>query len=139
MSEADVYTVDAIALLCYLADKLPHRVDEIFKRAEDEEALLVVPSIAIGETIFALLKGKEIFGTRIPLERLATFLEVLETSRTVRLVDLTVKAWRLVTTINLPELHDRMIVSTHLISNSKAILTDDQEIRNLDKVKTIWK
>jgi predicted nucleic acid-binding protein len=138
LSDADVYTVDAIALLCYLADKLPHRVDEIFKRAEDEEVLLAVPSIVVGESIFTLLKGKEIFGTRIPLERLGTFLEVLETSRTVRLVDLTVKGWRLVTTINLPELHDRMIVSTYLISNSKAILTDDQEIRGLAKVRTIW-
>lgn len=138
MGESDVYTVDAVALLCYLADRLPRRVDEIFKRAEDEEALLVVPSIALGETIFTLLKGKEIFGTRIPLEKLTTFLEVLETSRTVRLVDLTVKGWRLVTTINLPELHDRMIVSTYLISNSRAILTDDQEIHSLAKVKTIW-
>jgi predicted nucleic acid-binding protein len=138
LSDADVYTVDAIALLCYLADKLPRRVDEIFKQAEDEEVVLVVPSIVVGESIFTLLKGKEIFGTRIPIERLATFLEVLETSRTVRLVDLTVKGWRLVTTINLPELHDRMIVSTYLLSNSKAILTDDQEIRGLAKVKTIW-
>jgi predicted nucleic acid-binding protein len=138
LSDADVYTVDTIALLCYLADKLPRRVDEIFKRAEDEEVLLAVPSIVVGESIFTLLKGKEIFGTRIPLERLETFLEVLETSRTVRLVDLTVKGWRLVTTINLPELHDRMIVSTYMVSNSKAILTDDQEIRGLAKVKTIW-
>jgi predicted nucleic acid-binding protein len=130
--------VDAVALLCYLADRLPHSVDEIFKRAEDEEALLVVPSIVLGETIFTLLKGREIFGTKISLEKLTTFLEVLETSRTVRLVDLTVKGWRLVTTINLPELHDRMIVSTYLMSNSRAILTDDREIRSLAKVKTIW-
>jgi predicted nucleic acid-binding protein len=138
LSDADAYTVDAIALLCYLADRLPRRVDEIFKRAEDEKALLVVPSIVVGESIFALLRGKEIFGTRIPIERLATFLDVLETSRTVRLVDLTVKGWRLVMTIDLPELHDRMIVATYLVSNSRAILTDDKQIRSLSKVKAIW-
>ena len=138
MSETDAYTVDAIALLCYLADRLPQKVDEIFKRAEDEEVLLVVPSNVLGEAIFTLLKGREIFGIKIPLEKLTTFLDVLETSRTVRLVDLTVAGWRLVTTINLPELHDRMVVSTHLISNSRAILTDDQEIRGFPKVKTIW-
>jgi len=138
LSETDAYTVDAIALLCYLADRLPQKVDEIFKRAEDEEVLLVVPSIVLGEAIFTLLKGREVFGSKIPLEKLTTFLDVLETSRTVRLVDLTVAGWRLVTTINLPELHDRMVVSTHLISNSRAILTDDQEIRGFPKVKTIW-
>lgn len=138
MGEADAYTVDAIALLCYLADRLPRRTDEIFKRAEDEEVLLLVPSIALGETIFTLLKGREIFGVKIPLEKLTTLLEVLETSRTLQLMDLTVRGWRLVTAINLPELHDRMIVSTYMISNSRAILTDDQEIRDLPKVKTIW-
>jgi hypothetical protein len=81
---------------------------------------------------------KEIFRTCVPLERLETFLEVLETSRTVRLLDVIVKRGRLVTTINLLKSHDRMIVSMHMVSNSKAMLTDDQEIRGLAKVKTIW-
>ena len=138
MSETGAYTVDTIALLCYLADRLPQKVDEIFKRAEDEEVLLVVPSIVLGEALFTMLKGREVFGIKIPVEKLTTFLDVLETSRTVQLVDLTVKGWRLVATINLAELHDRMVVSTHTISNSRAILTDDQEISDLPKVKTIW-
>jgi len=67
-----------------------------------------------------------------------TFLDVLETSRTVRLVDLDVRGWRLITTINLAELHDRIVVSTYLASRSRAILTDNEEIRNLAKVKTVW-
>ena len=138
MIETNVYTVDTIALLCYLADKLPHKADEIFKQAEDEEATLVVPSITLGEAIFTLLKGREVFGVKIPLEKLMTFLDVLETSRTVRLVDLDVRGWRLITTINLAELHDRIVVSTYLASRSRAILTDDEEIRSLAKVKTVW-
>jgi predicted nucleic acid-binding protein len=136
--ETNTYTVDAIALLCYLADKLPRSVDQIFKRAEDEEAILVVPSIILGEAIFTLLKGRAVFGVKIPLEKLTTFLEVLETSRTVRLTDLTVRGWKLITTIELPELHDRIVVSTYLTSNSAAILTDDEEIQNLAHVKTVW-
>jgi predicted nucleic acid-binding protein len=136
--ETSTYTVDAIALLCYLADKLPPSADKIFKRAEDEEAILVVPSIVLGEAIFTLLKGRAVFGVKIPLEKLTTFLEVLETSRTVRLTDLTVSGWKLITTIELPELHDRIVVSTYLTSNSAAILTDDEEIQNLPNIKTIW-
>jgi len=138
LSEQSVYTTDTMALLCYLADRLPRRADEIFKKAEDEEAILVVPSIVLGEAIFTLLKGREIFGVKVPLEKLTTFLDILETSMTVRLVDLTVGGWRLITTINLPELHDRIVVSTHLTSGSRAILTDDEEIHRLHGIKTIW-
>jgi hypothetical protein len=136
--EISSYTVDAIALLCYLADKLPRGADQIFKRAEDEEASLVVPSIILGEAIFTLLKGRTVFGVKIPLEKLTTFLEVLETSRTVQLTDVTVRGWKLITTIDLPELHDRIVVSTYLTSNSAAIITDDEEIQNLPNVKTVW-
>ena len=138
MSERNVYTTDTMALLCYLADRLPRRVNEVFKKAEDEQVILAVPSIVLGEAMFTLLKGREIFGVRVPLEKLTTFLDVLETSMTVRLVDLTVRGWRLITTISLPELHDRIVVSTHLTSGSRAILTDDEEIRRLYGVKTIW-
>ena len=138
MIESNTYTVDAIALLCYLADKLPRKVDQIFKRAEDEEAIIVVPSIILGEAIFTLLKGRAVFGVKIPPEKLTTLLEVLETSRTVRLTGLTVRGWKLITTIDLPELHDRIVVSTYTTSNSAAILTDDQEIQNLASVKTVW-
>ena len=66
---------------------------------------------------------------------MATFLEALET---VRLTDLTVSGWKLTTTIDLAELHDRIVVATHLISNSAAILTDDEEIQNLANVETVW-
>jgi predicted nucleic acid-binding protein len=138
LTEPGTFTVDTIALLCYLADKLPSSTDKIFKRAEDEEAILVVPSIILGEAIFTLLKGRAVFGVKIPLEKLTTLMEVLETSRTVRLTDLTVSGWKLITTIDLPELHDRIVVSTYLTSNSAAILTDDEEIQNLPNVKTIW-
>jgi hypothetical protein len=72
------------------------------------------------------------------VEKMATFLEVLETSRTVRLTDPTVSGWKLITTIDLPELHDRTVVATHLTSNSAAIITDDEQIQNLPKVKTVW-
>lgn len=139
MSELQAYTVDSIALLGYLADQLPVEVDKIFKRAEDGEALLTIPSIVIGETVFTLLKGREVFGVKVPVEKLTTFLDVLETCRTMQLMDLNVKGWRLAIGVNLPELHDRMIVATHQLSNSEAILTDDEEIRALEAVKTMWK
>jgi predicted nucleic acid-binding protein len=72
------------------------------------------------------------------VEKMETFLEVLETSRMVCLTDLTVSGSKLITTIDLPELHDRIVVATHLTSNSAAILTDDEEIQNPANVKRVW-
>lgn len=138
MSRLQAYTADSVALLGYLADQLPTRVDKIFKMAEDGEALLTVPSIVIGETLFTLLKGREIFGVEVPIEKLAVLLNILETCRTIRLMDLGVEGWRLVMGLNLPELHDRMVVATHKLSGSKAILTNDKEILGLKDVETIW-
>ncbi|KPV64977.1 MAG: hypothetical protein AOA65_0605 [Candidatus Bathyarchaeota archaeon BA1] len=138
MSKFEAYTIDSIALLGYLADRLPTKVDEIFKRAEDEDVWMMVPSIVVGETLFTLLKGREVFGRKIPLDKLMIFLDAVETSRTMHLMDLNIKGWKLVLGINLPELHDRMVVAIYKLSESMAILTDDEEIRGLKDVKTIW-
>ena len=40
--------------------------------------------------------------------------------------------------IVLPELHDRMIVATSRHLGSKGIVTDDQEISDLEGIETIW-
>lgn len=138
MSQLDSYTIDSIALLGYLADKLPSRPDRIFRMAEDDKALLVVPSITLGESIFTLLKGKEVFGTKVSPEKIILFLEILSTSRSLRLYDLTVEGWRDLMSINLPELHDRMIVAAHKESGSRAIVTNDEEISKLEGIRAIW-
>ncbi len=138
MIQPDRYTIDSVAILGYLADKLPSRPDRIFRMAEDEKALLVVPSITLGESIFTLMRGKEVFGIRVPLEKIVLFLEILSTSRSIQLYDLSVDGWKDIISINLPELHDRMIVAAHKESGSKAILTNDEEISKLDGIKAIW-
>lgn len=138
MSQLDRYTIDSVAILGYLADKLPSKPDRIFRMAEDEKVLLVVPSITLGESIFTLLKGREVLGVRVPLEKIILFLEILPTSRSLQLYDLTVEGWRDIMSIELPELHDRMIVAAYKESGSKAILTNDEEISKLDGIKVVW-
>lgn len=138
LSEIERYTIDTIALLGYLADRLPRRVDTIFKKAEDERAILVLPSIVIGEALYTLLKGREAFGVKIPPEKLTIFLEVLERSRAMQLVGLDIKGWRLAVEVVLPELHDRMVVATYLLTRSGAILTNDEEITKLRGIRALW-
>jgi predicted nucleic acid-binding protein len=139
LSDADVYTADSVAILGYLAEALPPKADDIFRRAEDERARLIIPCIALGETIFTLLRGRKVFGLDVPPEKLSLFLDTLESTQAMVLSDLDVRGWKLVMKTDLPELHDRMIVATHLRSNSKAILTDDEEIASLPDVKVVWK
>jgi len=138
LSEPERYTVDTIAILAYLADKMPPKVDAIFSRAEAEKATLIAPSIIIGEAIYTLLRGREVFGVPVPSEKLILFLDTLEVSKSIVLADLGVKGWRMVINIKLPELHDRMVVATYTMHKSKAILTNDEEIAALKGVKAIW-
>jgi len=133
-----LFTADAVAVLSYLADKLPHKSNEIFKQAESGLVRIQVPEIAVGEAIYTILKGREVFGVNIPLKKISLLLDVLEASENMFLVNLSIVGWRKVTKIGLPDLHDRMIVAAHLTTDSQALLTDDGEIGELQEVEVIW-
>ena len=96
------YTIDTVAVLGYLADRLPSRADRVFQKAEDGRAELVVPSITLGETLYTLLKGKEVFGVRIPMEKLSVFYDVVESRGSLRLEDLNLNGWRDVASVCAP-------------------------------------
>jgi len=74
----DRYIVDAVAFLAYLVDKLPQTSDNIFKKAEENKIKLILPSIALGETLYTIYKGKEIFGKNIPIEKIELIFEILQ-------------------------------------------------------------
>ena len=61
----------------------------------------------MGEVLFTLLKAREVFGIPVPSEKLMLFLDTIEVSRSIVSADLDVKGWRMVTDLNLPELHDK--------------------------------
>ncbi len=136
--ELKPYIVDAVAFLAYLADCLPSKADNIFKEAEKKEVKLLLPSIALGETLYTIYKGKEIFGKSIPLETIDLIFQILQNKETMELVSLNLEAWRRVFhTLEVPELHDRMIVAAYYYFNAKGIITNDPEIS--EQVDSIWK
>jgi hypothetical protein len=53
-----------------------------------------VLEIAVGEIIYTILKGKEVFGVSIPLEKISLFLNVLEASKNMFIVNLSINGWR---------------------------------------------
>ena len=62
MIDHEIYGVDSVALLSYFANKLGSDGDQIFSKAESNEVRLLVPSIVIGESIYTILKERNIFG-----------------------------------------------------------------------------
>ncbi len=91
----DVYIVDTVAFLAYLANTLPPKADSKFKDAEMKKIKLLLPTIALGETLYTIYKGKEIFGKAVPLEKVEFIFNVLEVEETIQLVDMNIDAWRI--------------------------------------------
>ncbi len=131
------YIIDAVAFLAFLADQLPDKADDVFKRAEKKQVKLMIPSIALGETLYTIYKGKEIFGKNVPLEKIELIFLILEEGDIIELIDLDVKAWRIFNGLTIPELHDRMIVTSFHHHKATAILTNDSEIA--EAVPVVWK
>lgn len=130
------FIVDTVAFLAYLSDNLPIKVDELFKKAEKKQVKLLLPSIALGETLYTINKGREIFGNEIPLEKIELIFQILEEEEIIQLTNLDISTWRIFNGINIPELHDRMIVSTFYQHKASAILTNDKEIAEITPI--IW-
>ncbi len=130
------YVVDTVGFLSYLADVLPPTADGIFKKAENNEISLVLPSIVVGETLYTIYKGKEVFGKVIPLEKVDFILGFLHSSSVFQLVDMNASCWEIFHGLKIPELHDRMIVATCKHLGSRGIITNDPEMAK--EIGTVW-
>jgi hypothetical protein len=115
-------------LLAYLVDELPSDANQLFLQAEQGECELLIPEIALGEVFYTIYKGKEIFGKILPLETIDFILQILTTAVTFHLIPMDLECWRIFTTLDFYELHDRMIVATTIAVGAQALITDDPEI-----------
>ena len=75
-------------------------------------------------------------GKTIPIEKIDVIMDTIQTSLSIRLVDMTIECWKDFLKLEIPELHDRMIVASHFSYKTDAILTNDPEIE--DVTLTIW-
>ncbi len=130
------YIVDAVAFLAYLADKLPDKADAVFRLAEKKQVSLYLPSIALGESLYTIYKGKEVFGKIIPVEKIPMIFQILQYTDNFHLISMSLKAWKLFHDHFVPELHDRMILALAMEHAATALLTSDHEIQA--KYECIW-
>jgi len=132
----NTYIIDTIAFLSYLADNLPTKADNIFKKAEKKDILLLLPSIAFGEALYTIYKGKEIFGKQISVEKIDLIFQILQNGEMIQLVSMNLDTWRIFHKIIIPELHDWMIVATYHHSKALGIVTNDPNIK--EHAPIVW-
>jgi predicted nucleic acid-binding protein len=130
---ADRYVIDTVAFIYYLAGLLPGKAEKIFQSAEKGDAKLILPSISIGEAIYVFKKQKKSTAG----EEISKMLENLGKCAYIEVKELELQDWKNVAASNIPELHDRMVVTTAKKFNA-ILITNDSEIVTSGEVRTLW-
>jgi predicted nucleic acid-binding protein len=117
----------------YLAGLLPGKAEKIFQSAEKGDVKLILPSISIGEAIYVFKKQKK---SRADGE-ISKMLENLGKCAYIEVKELELQDWKNVAASNIPELHDRMVVTTAKKFNA-ILITNDSEIVMSGEVRTLW-
>ena len=127
------FVADTHALLWWFTDspKLSSKASEIFTSCEKGEHVIFVPSIVIAEALSIFDKKRISFNFKQLLRKIHDsenfMLIALDYPILQKMIDLT----------DIPELHDKIIVSTAKYLNLP-IITKDKFLQNLPHIKTIW-
>lgn len=131
------YTADALSLLAYLVDALPHRADRLYAEAEAGETIVQVPSTALAEALYAVSRDKNVRGVTLsgsPEEARRALVENGPLSvapiTDAELVEYT-------TLVGEFTIHDALVVASHLARGTDAIITTGGEIEDRG-FETVW-
>ncbi|PIV06177.1 MAG: hypothetical protein COS57_04770 [Syntrophobacterales bacterium CG03_land_8_20_14_0_80_58_14] len=127
------YVVDTHALLWWFTDnpKLGPQATQIFQKCEQGKNVLFVPSIVIAEALSIFDKKRVAFDFRKLFTKITKsenyFIISLDLSILQKMIDLK----------DIPELHDKIIVSTAKYLNLP-LIAKDSVLRDLPHVNTVW-
>lgn len=125
------YVSDSIAFLHYLLDKLPPNADKVFKEAEGGEASLYLPTIAAAELYYLFeRKGWVKQWSRLKAE--------MKRQTSFDYYSFNEKVLDLFKGTKAKEIHDKIILSTAKLLKAQALVTKDEELQNLQEVRTLW-
>lgn len=132
-SESEVFVTDTHALLWHLTEdeSLSKKAKEIFCRADQGEVDVVVPTTVLAEALFITEKH------RVHLKFMKIIEDIRNSSNYLWYpldLDVIMKCHEL---IKIPELHDRIIVATAMLLDSK-LITKDPVIAAIKEVEVIW-
>ncbi|MFP3952313.1 MAG: type II toxin-antitoxin system VapC family toxin [Candidatus Bathyarchaeia archaeon] len=113
------------------SDRLPARVDDVFRCAERGECQLALPSICIADLIYVYEKAGGV-------DKIWDIFKKIEVYPSFVITPLDTQVLKLIPEVRLTELHDRIIAATTIILEAEALITKDKEIEESSIVKTIW-
>ena len=124
------YVADAHSWVYYLTGKLSRKANGVFISVENGEDVMYVSTIALAECLYLSNKGKISLDVKELFNKFEISLNFIPVSFNFEVV-------KLLPSIKIKELHDRIIVATSKLLNAK-LITKDREIRNSGLVETIW-
>ena len=111
--------------------KISPKASEIFQKCEKGENIIFIPSIVIAEGLSIFEKK------RVSFDFKKLFRKIYESDNFVLIpLDYSILQ-KMVDLKDIPELHDKIIVSTARYLNSP-IVTKDRVLQNLPYIKTLW-
>ncbi len=127
------FLTDPHALLWWFTEspKISLKASETFEKCEKGENVIFVPSIVIAEALSIFDKKRISFNFKELFKK-------INESENFRLIALDFPILqKMVALKDVPELHDKIIVSTAKYLNLP-IITRDESLQNLTYIKTIW-
>ena len=127
------FVADTHSLLWWFTDspRLSSKAAEIFEKCEKGENIIFIPSIVIAETLSIFDKKRITFNFK-------NLLKKIHTSENFVLIALDYPILQKMLALKeVPELHDKIIVSTAKYLKVP-IITKDKTLQNVPFVKTIW-
>jgi len=127
------FVTDTHALLWWFvaSRKISSKAIEIFDKCESGENVILIPSIVLAEALSIFEKKRIHFDFRRLLKR-------IEDSENFVIIPLDYPILqKMIDLKDVPELHDKIIVSTAKYLDAP-LITKDQIIQNLLYIKTIW-
>ena len=127
------FVTDTHALLWWFADspRISLKASEIFEKCEKGENVIFIPSIVIAEALSIFDKKRVSFNFKNLFKKIRAsnnfVLIALDYPVLQKMIDLR----------EIPELHDKIIVSTAKYLKLP-IITKDKILQNLSSIKTIW-
>lgn len=127
------FVTDTHALLWWFTNnpKISSKASEIFEKCERGENVIFIPSIVIAEALSIFDKK------RVSFDFKSLFKKINESENFVIIsLDFPILQ-KMVDLRDIPELHDKIIVSTAKYLNLP-VITKDETFQDLPHIKTIW-
>lgn len=135
LEDRPAFVIDTMALAYHMQDRLPEAARRAFEQAEASSGRIFVPEIVLGEFVYLALKGR--FDLLKPKEAIRMIMSYIYNEGFLAPLSMSELAWRIYCTLDIPELHDRMIAACAQ-SLGLPIITNDLHLTSEPRLVTIW-